>query len=102
MPEVAAEEAAHTARPVLTGPIDINTCSTDSLTLLPGIGPVLAERIAASRLEGLRFKAPADLEIVKGIGPFLAAKITPWVLFSAVQAADTSQSSGSQEGPVQD
>ena len=92
LPEVEAEETARAQPPVLTGPIDINNCSTDSLTLLPGIGPVLAERIALARQEGLRFTEPQDLEIVKGIGPALAAKITPWVLFSSTGIPDSSGS----------
>ena len=92
LPEVEAKETVQKKRPVLTGPIDINNCSTDSLTLLPGIGPVLAERIALARQEGLRFTAPRELEIVKGIGPALAAKITPWVLFPSAQAPDSTRS----------
>jgi len=38
---VAKEEPP---KPVLTTPLPINTCSSDSLTLLPGVGPVLADR----------------------------------------------------------
>lgn len=60
---------------VLTGPLPINTCSEDSLTLLPRVGPVLAGRIAAARREGVVFRSAADLRQVKGIGPRLAALV---------------------------
>ena len=83
-----AEPAAATAgerpkKPELTAPLPINTCSVDSLTLLPGVGPVLAGRIAESREMGLVFLTPKDLEEVKGIGPALSARLAPLVVFTA-------------------
>jgi hypothetical protein len=78
-----AAEAGEVRRPVLTTPLPINTCSRDSLTLLPRVGPVLAGRIAEARLAGLVFRTPADLERVKGIGPALSARLAPLVLFAA-------------------
>jgi predicted flap endonuclease-1-like 5' DNA nuclease len=73
----------------LQGPLAINVCSSDSLTLLPGVGPVLAARIAAVRAAGVHFASPADLQQVKGIGPHLAAKLAPWVTFDPGAGADT-------------
>ena len=69
------------AKPVLTDPLPINTCSADSLTLLPGVGPVLAGRIDGVRMAGVVFRKAEDLEQVKGIGPALSARLAPLVVF---------------------
>ncbi|MBE0566890.1 MAG: helix-hairpin-helix domain-containing protein [Krumholzibacteria bacterium] len=71
----------------MTGPLPVNTCSEDSLTLLPGVGPKLAARIAASRLADGPFRTAQDLQRVKGIGPVLAARIGPLVVFGPDSAA---------------
>lgn len=49
-------------------PIDINTADAETLTALPGIGTVMAERIVAYRLENGSFTALEDLMNVEGIG----------------------------------
>ena len=49
-------------------PIDVNTAPVSELMRLPGVGPVLAERIADHRGRE-PFRAPDDLRKVKGIGP---------------------------------
>ena len=82
----AAEKAP---RPVLTSPLPINSCSTDSLTLLPGVGPVLAQRIQEVRAEGHIFSSAEDLRLVKGIGPALSARLAPLVDFSVPVPADS-------------
>lgn len=66
----------------LDAPLPINTCAAESLVLLPGVGPVLAERIARARAEGLRFGGPDDLRKVKGIGPKLAARLDSLVRYA--------------------
>jgi competence protein ComEA len=50
------------------GRVRINTASTEDITSLPGIGPVLAERIAEYRDENGPFSAVEDLLDVPGIG----------------------------------
>ncbi len=72
-------------KPRLTLPLPINTCSLDSLTLLPGVGPVLALRIHEVRTGGVVFLKPADLKQVKGIGPALSAKLGPLIDFQAAK-----------------
>lgn len=47
----------------------LSRAPTDSLVLLPGIGPVLAERIAGVRTGKRSFTRWDDLLVVKGIGP---------------------------------
>jgi competence protein ComEA len=53
----------------LAGRIDINTAPAAELELLPGIGPTLAARIVADRAEHGRFTTLDAPERVRGIGP---------------------------------
>ena len=50
------------------GKININTPSVTQLDALPGIGPVLAQRIIDYRDEHGPFKNIAELSLVEGIG----------------------------------
>jgi competence protein ComEA len=50
-------------------PIPINRADKDILTSLPGIGPVLAERIMQRRNQHGFFKSKDELLQVTGIGP---------------------------------
>jgi competence protein ComEA len=50
-------------------PVDLNAATATELDALPGIGPVLAERIIGWRTEHGRFAAVDDLQQVSGIGP---------------------------------
>lgn len=47
----------------------LSTASVDSLQLLPGIGPVLAERLASARTGKRSFTQWEDVLDVPGIGP---------------------------------
>lgn len=69
-------------RAALAAPLRINQCSSDSLQLLPGVGPVLAARIDEARRGGTIFRVPADLLAIKGIGPAAMARLTPLVIFA--------------------
>lgn len=51
------------------GPIDVNRADEAELQRLPGIGPALAARIAAWRVENGGFTSVDELEAVPGIGP---------------------------------
>lgn len=51
-----------------SGKININTAGAAELDKLPGVGPVLAERIIQYRTEHGPFARPEDLENVSGIG----------------------------------
>ncbi len=48
--------------------VNINNADVLQLATLPGVGASLAERIIKHRTEVGKFKAPADLMAVKGIG----------------------------------
>jgi competence protein ComEA len=58
-----------------TGPIDLNRADAATLTLLPGVGPKLAERIVQDRSENGPYRTLADLDRVKGVGPAILQKI---------------------------
>jgi len=58
--------------------VDPNTSPADSLELLPGIGPALAERIIAYRKQK-RFDRASDITEVSGIGPKLYERIKPYL-----------------------
>ena len=49
--------------------VNINTAGVSELDSLPGIGPVLAQRIVDWRTENGPFKTAEDLLQVEGIGP---------------------------------
>lgn len=53
----------------------LSTASTDSLALLPGIGPVLAARITQLRSGKSTFISWEDLQRVHGIGPKTVARL---------------------------
>lgn len=57
-----------TDKSVFAGKLDINTADVSALSDLPGIGPVLAQRIIDYRTENGDFKNIEDLLCVKGIG----------------------------------
>ena len=50
------------------GPLDLNAASVSDLDALPGIGPVLAQRIVDWRTENDRFDSVEQLREVTGIG----------------------------------
>jgi competence protein ComEA len=60
-------------------PVDLNSASAEELQRLPGVGPVIAERIVAWRREHGRFDSPDDLARVPGIGPRSAERLRPLV-----------------------
>lgn len=61
--------------------INVNTHGTERLMELPGIGPVIAERIIAFRTRNGPFSEPADLKKVKGIGPAKVEKAKEFICF---------------------
>ena len=68
--------------------LDPNVIDAESFAALPGIGPGLADRIVAYREQFHReqpgqvaFRTLKDLENVKGIGPAIAQKLEPYLIF---------------------
>ena len=56
-------------------PVDLNTADVAALDALPGIGPVLAQRIVDRRTQGGPFTSVDQLDEVSGIGPTLLARL---------------------------
>lgn len=68
-PTAAATAAAETVpEETVSFPVNINTADADTLTALPGIGQVLAERIVAYRRQNGPFRAIEEITEVEGIG----------------------------------
>ena len=59
--------------------LDLNTADARALDALPGIGPVLAERILLERRRLGGFRSTEELLSVPGIGPRLYERISPRV-----------------------
>ena len=49
--------------------VDVNTATVAELERLPGVGPVLAQRIMDDRTRHGAFRDPEDLQRVNGVGP---------------------------------
>jgi competence protein ComEA len=64
---------------VKTAPIDLNRADSGDFLQLPGVGPVLANRIVAVRDSRGGFRSADDLRAVPGIGPSRLERVRPWV-----------------------
>lgn len=59
--------------------MDLNLASEADLTVLPGVGPGLARRIAAFRKKNGPFTSVDQLTGVRGVGPARMKKIGPFL-----------------------
>lgn len=80
IPPAEAAKSPHTVANELSqslpaGKININTATIDELTTLPRVGPKIAARIIAYRLENGRFATIEELMRVRGIGQKTFAKL---------------------------
>jgi hypothetical protein len=66
-------------------PLPVNRADQDTLTMLPGIGPKLAERIVTFRERQGDITGPEDFIRVKGIGPKRTARLTPLLCFAGAE-----------------
>jgi competence protein ComEA len=62
-----------------SGPVDLNSATQEALDALPGIGPVLAQRILEWRTAHGRFSSVDELGEVSGIGEATLADLRPVV-----------------------
>jgi competence protein ComEA len=61
------------------GKVNINTADVEQLTMLPRVGPVVAQRIVDFRDQNGNFKSAQDLLLVSGIGDRTFDLIQPYV-----------------------
>lgn len=69
-------------------PVDLNGASIGELVALPGIGPVLAERIVRHRLVHGPFRSIEDLASVPDIGPRRLEALRPFLYVCPTLACD--------------
>jgi len=74
----SAPQAAATATTQF--PINLNTATAEQLEAIPGIGPVLAQRIIEYRQTRGRFQSVDELLEVRGIGPKRLESMRPYVV----------------------
>jgi competence protein ComEA len=63
--------------------VNLNRASADELQVLPGIGPVLAQRMVDWRKTHGRYRTVDDLQEVKGIGKKRLEQLRPLVMVKA-------------------
>ena len=68
-------------------PLDLALADSAALTALPGIGPVLAGRITAWRLQRGGITRCEELLEVTGIGPVLMERLRPLVTVGSIPSA---------------
>ncbi len=78
--DASSQPTAESCR--LSGKLDLNAATPAELEALPGIGPVLAERIISYRQESGGFRSVDELLAVKGIGNKTLDRFREWVCVS--------------------
>jgi competence protein ComEA len=63
-------------------PLDLDVATIDEVAAIPLIGPALARRIVADRIENGPFGSIVELERVQGIAAAFARRLSPFVTFS--------------------
>lgn len=84
------------ARPLESalGPtLDLNRATAGEILQLPGVGPVLANRIVSTRDDRGGFDSTDALRTVSGIGPARMDRVRPWVRNDATSLAPVKQKS---------
>ena len=69
------------AAPAAETPVNINKAGEEELAELPGIGPVLAQRILDAREENGSFASREDVLAVPGIGQATYEAIEPFITY---------------------
>jgi len=78
----ARPEAPKEAPKEVTKRVNINSADSSQLSMLPRVGPSVADRIVDFRKDNGPFKKPEDLMLVQGIGEKTFQLIKPYVATS--------------------
>lgn len=78
-PAGGGPDAASGDVPAAGAAVDLNTADAAALDALPGVGPVLAQRILDWRRDNGRFASVEQLGEVPGIGPATLSRLAPLV-----------------------
>jgi competence protein ComEA len=79
IPATMPSRPASATKMLPEAPLDINLASREELMRLPGIGPVLAERIVADRQANGPFRRVEDLTRIRGIKSRTLEKLRPYI-----------------------
>jgi competence protein ComEA len=82
----AIPTAGQSQRP--QGKLDLNRATAEQLQRLPGIGPVLAQRVIEQRTTHGPFHTVDDLRDVKGIGKKRMDQLRPLIMVDQVTKAE--------------
>ena len=85
---ITARTSQEDVTPEEAPPVDLNTAGLEELDTLPGIGPVLAERIIAWRQENGPFTSVDQLTEVSGIGEATLADLQGLVTVGGQQTQE--------------
>jgi competence ComEA-like helix-hairpin-helix protein len=80
VPAPGLPPARKSATPPALQSIELNSATVEDLQRLPGIGPVIAQRIVAYRAEHGDFSVLDNLSSVKGIGPRTFERIRAYLV----------------------
>jgi comEA protein len=83
----AAAPALHAKKKPPTAPVNLNTATSEELQLVPGIGPVTAEKILQMRKSYGAFKSVDDLSAIRGIGPKRLEKMRKYLTVGKATSA---------------
>jgi competence protein ComEA len=90
------------ANPEVTKKVNINSADSSQLSMLPRVGPSLADRIVEYRKDNGPFKKPEDLMLVQGVGEKTFQLIKPYIATSGdttlKEKAGSSRSGKSSKG----
>lgn len=68
--------------------VDLNTAAAAELSLLPGVGPITAQRIVTHREQHGRFADLEQLKAVHGLGDKTVARFAPYATLGRVESVD--------------
>ncbi|HEX4960844.1 MAG TPA: helix-hairpin-helix domain-containing protein [Thermoanaerobaculia bacterium] len=90
----AAAPGRAEGKPESSKKVNINSADSSQLSLLPRVGPSVADRIVEYRKANGPFKKPEDLMLVQGIGEKTFQLIKPYVATSGETTLSEKVSSG--------